>query len=60
MNLIQLKVPPDKLALIIGAIERDLDINRADQDAAALQDILNWMRYRLTRWNAHHPDPAPE
>lgn len=55
MELIQLKMPPDKLAAVIQAIERDIDTTDPDRDTTELQDILNWMRYRLSKWNASRP-----
>jgi len=55
MDLIQLKMPPDKLAAVIGALERDTDTTDPNRDTTELQGILNWMRYRLDRWNTHHP-----
>jgi hypothetical protein len=55
MELIQLKMPPDKLAAVIVALERDIDTTDPGRDTTELQGILNWMRYRLTRWNASHP-----
>ena len=60
MDRIQLKMPPDKVAKMADAIERDLDINQAHEDAADLRGILTWLRYRLSRWNANRPTTAPE
>lgn len=60
MDRIQLKMPPDKITKMADAIERDLDINQAHQDAADLRDILAWLRYRLSRWNTSRPPAATD
>lgn len=49
-------MPPDKLAAVIRALERDIDTADPARDTTELQGILNWMRYRLTRWLANRPD----
>lgn len=55
MDLIQLKMPPGKLAALIASVERDLkrDLPQADRDE--LQGILYWFRHRLIRWKTTHP-----
>lgn len=58
MKLMQLKMPPEKLAVVIQAIERDIDTKDPARDTTELQGILDWMRYRLTRWNATHRTTA--
>lgn len=55
MDLIQLKMPPERAALVAGAIERDLEINRGSEQATELRQVLTWLRYRIDRWAAHHP-----
>lgn len=55
MDLIQLKMPPEKLEAIISALERDVSNPGPHQDTTEIQGILNWMRYRLDRWNNTHP-----
>lgn len=55
MDRIQLKLPPDQVTKVADAIERDLDINQAHQDAADLREILVWLRYRVSRWNTNRP-----
>lgn len=54
MELMQLKVPPDKVAAIANAIERDLAINRVGREADCLREVLTWLRYRHDRWTARH------
>lgn len=55
MDLIQLKMSPDQAALVADAIERDITARPAEQTSSELQKILVWLRYRVQRWNAHHP-----
>lgn len=55
MELIVLKVPPDKVQAIANAIERDLAINRVGPEADVLRDVLPWLRYRHGRWTTRHP-----
>lgn len=55
MELIVLKVPPDKVDAIANAIQRDLEINRVGPEADVLRDVLPWLRYRHGRWAARHP-----
>lgn len=57
MDLIQLKMPPERAALVAGAIERDLETNRGSEQAKELHQVLTWLRYRLDRWAARHPGP---
>ena len=59
MDLIQLKMPPDQAALMADAIERDIEARPAEATSTELRKTLVWLRYRVQRWNAHHPaDPA--
>lgn len=55
MELIQLKMPPDKAAKMADAIERDLCRDNWDEDTTDLQETLTWLRYRLAKWHANHP-----
>ena len=55
MDLIQLKMPPEKLTVLIESVERDIGTTDPDRNTTELQSILNWLRYRRDRWNAHRP-----
>ena len=55
MDLIQLKMPPDKAELVAGAIETYIHDNPDDSAVPDLTEILAWLRYRISRWNARHP-----
>lgn len=55
MDLIQLKMPPERAVLMANAIESHIISGDAQENEAALQDILVWLRYRVSRWNKHHP-----
>lgn len=57
MDLIQLKVPPDKAALMADAIERDIGATGDYRDTTELRKILVWLRYRVQRWEQNHPTP---
>lgn len=56
MDLIQLKIPPEKLAKMANAIETHIISGDAQEDAQDLQKILTWLRYRHSKWTAAHPD----
>lgn len=56
MELLHLKAPPDRVALMADAIERDILRNSWDDDPRELQEVLTWLRYRLAKWKAAHPD----
>lgn len=57
MDLIQLKVPPERAALIADVIEFAIDDGwRLDQERE-LRQILVWLRYRVQRWEQNHPAP---
>lgn len=59
MDLIQLKMPPDQAGRMADAIERDIEARPTEQTSAELRKVLTWLRYRVQRWNDHHPtDPA--
>lgn len=58
MDLIQLKVPPDRLEIMADAIERDLKSRPEDQSSKDLRDVLIWLRFRHAKWAARrrlHP-----
>lgn len=55
MDLMQLKAPPERVALIADAIERDIEANPGDTETEQLTQVLTWLRYRLARWHATHP-----
>lgn len=52
----QLKAPPDRVALIADAIERDIEANPGYTETEKLTQVATWLRYRLAKWNAEHPD----
>jgi hypothetical protein len=58
MELIQLKMPPDRVELLADMIERDIKDSEDREEVQALTQVLTWLRYRLARWQAAHP-PAP-
>ena len=55
MDLIQLKMPPDKAAQMADAIERDIAAHPDTPASAELHKTLVWLRYRIQRWINHHP-----
>lgn len=55
MDLMQLKAPPERVALIADAIERDINHNDDYLEIQQLTEILTWLRHRLARWNITHP-----
>jgi hypothetical protein len=56
MDLIQLKMPPDRAAQMADAIERDIEARPDEPTSAELQKVLVWLRYRVQRWTDNHPD----
>lgn len=52
----QLKAPPDRVALIADAIERDIEANDDYLEVQKLTEVHTWLRHRLARWNLTHPD----
>lgn len=60
MELMVLKIPPDKAAKVADAIERDLARDSWDEDTTDLQATLTWLRYRVAKWRAEHPETAQE
>ena len=55
MDLIQLKMPPERAQLVAEAIARDIKANPGTEDSRALQEVLVWLVYRVQRWRQHHP-----
>lgn len=60
MDLMQLKAPPDRVALMADAIERDMDAHPDSAETAALAEVLAWLRYRLAIWAARRPETAQD
>ena len=56
MELLHLKAPPDRVALMADAIERDINAGFAGPAERDLTEVLTWLRYRLAKWQAAHPD----
>lgn len=52
MELIVLKIRPDQLDLMAGAIQRDIDQRPLDDTTPELTQILAWLRYRHGKWLA--------
>ena len=49
MDEIQLKVPPERVALIVEALQRDIASGAPDSDVTELTQIMVWLRYRLAK-----------
>lgn len=58
MDLMQLKAPPERVAKIADAIERDIEANPDYDRAKELTQVLTWLRHRLAKWEAQHPTTA--
>jgi len=56
MDLLVLKMPPDRVALIADIIERDIADSEDQEETQKLTEVLTWLRYRIARWNTAHPD----
>lgn len=52
MELIVLKVPPDRVALLADALQRDIANGAPDNQVKELTQILVWLRYRHGKWLA--------
>ena len=52
MELIVLKMPPDKVKLMADALQRDLNEHDLDPASSELAQILVWLRYRHGKWLA--------
>lgn len=57
MDLLQLKMLPDRAALVADAIERDIEKNDDYLEIQQLTEVLAWLRYRVTKWVNEHPAP---
>lgn len=57
MDLLQLKAPPDRVALMADAIERDIKAGGDTHNERELTEIVSWLRYRLARIG--HPGSQP-
>lgn len=51
MDLIQLKMPPDRAAAVADAIERDMKARPDEATTAELEPTLAWLRFRVTKFN---------
>lgn len=60
MDLMQLKMPPDRAKLVADAIERDLKTNHNHEEVDQLRQTLAWLRYRLARWENRQPDDTQD
>lgn len=59
MELIVLKVPPDRLMVMADAIERDLNSRGEDEKSKDIRDVLVWLRYRHAKWAARRRRTGP-
>lgn len=57
MDLMQLKVPPDRAALMADAVDEYIERHPDYPETAKMRDISAWLRYRISRWNANRPAP---
>lgn len=55
MGKIQLKMPPDQVALLIESVNRDLQLATPDRDQVKLGGIRTWLQYRLDKYLTSHP-----
>lgn len=55
MDLLQLKIPPDKAVKMADAIESHVSSGNAGENGPELAEIVIWLRYRISRWYKHHP-----
>lgn len=60
MDKIQLKVPPDQVKLIADCIAHAMESEDYAGDKQELTHLFNWLHYRVARWTADHPAPAPK
>lgn len=59
MDLIQLKMPPERAALLAESLQRDIANTAPESQIKELSQILVWLRYRVQRWQSNHPaDPT--
>jgi hypothetical protein len=52
----QLKMPPERAALLAESLQRDIANSAPDSQVKELSQILVWLRYRIQRWEQHHPE----
>jgi hypothetical protein len=52
MDLIGLKVPPERLALMIDAVDHYQKHGDWTGDGKDLDQVITWLRYRYSRWAA--------
>jgi hypothetical protein len=55
MKQIVLKVPPRRVALMAEALENWADNNPDLEQVNEIDEIVTWLRYRLSRWQSSHP-----
>lgn len=55
MDLMQLKMPPERAALLTESLQRDIANGAPESQVQELSQILTWLRYRIDRWNVRHP-----
>lgn len=60
MAQIQLKVPPDRMELIIASLGRDLMYTVPDTSAVQVAETKTWLEYRLNKYLARHPRDTAE
>lgn len=60
MDLMVLKIPPDKVAKVSSALENWADNNPGHQDTQDIDDTVTWLNYRLSKWYRNHPAPTQE
>lgn len=52
MELIVLKIPPERVALMAEALQRDITTGAPEEQVRELTQILVWLRYRHGKWLA--------
>lgn len=56
MEFIQLKIPPDRVKLLIDSLNRDIMDTAPDSEITEITQIKVWLTYRLDKYRAKHPD----
>lgn len=56
MNLIQLKMPPDKARRLADILKEYIDANELAPDYRDLYATWSWLNNRVIQWHARHPD----
>jgi hypothetical protein len=59
MDLIQLKMPPERIALLAQSIQRDITASAPEDQVKELSQILAWLRYRHAKWQQAQPARPP-